>query len=369
VDFAYNDEQAALKDSVGRLVRTAYGFEQARVKAATVDGFSRQDWADFAELGWLMLPIPEEIGGLGWGPIEAAVVMEEFGRGLVSAPYVSAVIAARLLAAADQPTDHIAIIEGIAAGRTLVAVATEEAQSRFDPLNVRCQARHDAPGFTIDGSKVIVPDGASADMFIVSAEVEGKIALFLVAADANGASIRSYRAIDGRRVCDLELSAAPATLLTANAALLLPKVIDEAALMLSAEAIGCMSAALEMTAEYLKTREQFGRPLAKFQVLTHRVADMYVKLENARSMLLRGLAAMDMPAATRSAAVSATMITVIEASEFVCGQAIQLHGGIGMTDEFAVGHYYKRIRAIGRTYGDLDYHRRRHLELTQRRAA
>ncbi len=363
MDFSLSDEQAMLKDSVMRFVGDRHGFDKARAHATAADGFSRDDWARFAELGWLMLMIPEAQGGIGGRLEDAAILMEGFGRGLVAAPYAStAVVAAGLLARAGGADDLLADIAG---GEALVALATEEARSRYDLLHVETEARVADGGFVLRGAKIVVPDGASADRFIVSARLSKTIALFLLAADAPGLEIRRYRTIDGRRACDLAFADAPARLLMHDAAETLSRAVDEASLLLAAEAVGGMQAAIELTADYLKTRQQFGRTLSKFQVLTHRVADMFVKLENARSMLLRGLAAAGGGSAeARAAAVSATMVTIIQAGEFVCGQAIQLHGGIGMADENAVGHYYKRLRAIARTYGDLDFHRQRHLRLT-----
>ncbi len=370
MDFTLSDEQVALKDSVDRFVMNAHGFEQARINAASADGFSRGDWTKFADLGWLMMLIPEERGGLGWNLIDAAVLMEGFGRGLVAAPYVStAAIGVRSLVASDRPDDHADLIDRIASGDALLALATEEADSLFDVENITAQAHARGGRHVLNGAKLIVPDGAGATHFLVSARLDGDVALFLVDADAPDLVVRGYRTIDRRRACDLKFADTPATLLVSPATALLSRVIDEASLLLAAEAVGCMEAANTLTADYLKTREQFGRTLSKFQVLTHRVADMFVRLENARSMLLRGLAAADAPADMRSAAVSATMVTIIQASEFVCGQAIQLHGGIGMADENAIGHYYKRVRAIARTYGDLEYHRARHVELTLGEAA
>ncbi|MBA4094755.1 MAG: isovaleryl-CoA dehydrogenase [Candidatus Accumulibacter sp.] len=362
MDFSLSDEQVMLKDSVTRFVGDRHGFDSARAHAASRDGFSRADWASFADLGWLMLMIPEAQGGLGGRLEDAAILMEGFGRGLVAAPYVStAVVAAGLLARTGGAD---ALLAKIAGGETLLALATEEPRSRYDLLHVETEARVADGGFVLRGAKIVVPDGASADHFIVSARLSKSIALFLVAADAPGLEIRRYRTIDGRRACDLAFADVPATPLMHDAADALARAVDEASLLFAAEAVGGMAAAIDLTADYLKTRQQFGRTLSKFQVLTHRVADMFVKLENARSMLLRGLAAADGAPEQRAAAVSATMVTIIQAGEFVCGQAIQLHGGIGMADDYAVGHYYKRLRAIARTYGDLDFHRQRHLRLT-----
>ncbi|MDO9488793.1 MAG: acyl-CoA dehydrogenase family protein, partial [Sphingomonadaceae bacterium] len=327
MDFSLSDEQAMLKDSVTRFVGDLHGSDRARVHAASGDGFSRADWASFADLGWLMLMIPEAQGGIGGRLEDAAILMEGFGRGLVAAPYVSTAVVAAGLIARDRGADGL--LAQIAGGEALVALATEEARSRYDLLHVETEALVADGGFVLRGAKIVVPDGASADHFIVSARLSKSIALFLVASDAPGLEVRRYRTIDGRRACDLAFADVSATLLLHDAADALSQAVDAASLLLAAEAIGGMAAAIEMTADYLKTRQQFGRSLSKFQVLTHRVADMFVKLENARSMLLRGLSAAGGPAEARAAAVSATMVTIIQAGEFVCGQAIQLHGGIG----------------------------------------
>lgn len=370
MDFSFSDEQAMLIDSVDRFVADGQDFEQAQAKASMPDGFDRADWARFAELGWLMLRIPEERGGLGFGTADAAMLMEAFGRGLVTAPYLStAIVAARLLADADADASdaQAPLLAAIGEGRAIVAVATEEARSRYELGAVAATAISIGDGYRLDGTKIAVPDGPAADYFLVSALEQGRLALFRVEAGAPGLTTRAYRTIDRRKACDLSFDETPAQRVIADADAPLARAIDEASLLLAAEGLGCMEAAMAMTADYLKTRQQFGRALSQFQVLTHRMADMFVRTENARSMVLRGLSAIETPSAQRSAAVSATMIALIEAAEFVCGQAIQLHGGIGMAEENAVGHYYKRIRAIGRTYGDLNYHRKRHLELIRRR--
>jgi alkylation response protein AidB-like acyl-CoA dehydrogenase len=354
-----------LKESAERFVSSEAGFQHARAGNA----FAPAHWRTMADLGWLLLMIPEDRGGLGGGAVDAAMLVESFGRGLVISPFVStAVVAARLLTHADFEEPHTALLDAVGAGDAIVAVATEEAHSRYDLSRVATTATRTAEGFTLRGEKIVVQDGAIADYFLVSAQLDGKLALFSVAKDASGLAVRRYRSIDHAPVCDLAFTDTPAALVIVDAAAALERAIDEARIMLAAEALGCMDAALSLAAEYLKTRQQFGRTLSSFQTLTHRVADCFVRCEQLRSILFRALSLLDAEPPARAAAASAALITAIEAGEFVTGQAIQLHGGIGMTEEYVVGHYYKRIRAIGRTYGDLEYHRRRHIELTQRSA-
>lgn len=355
-----------LKESAERLVSGGAGFQHAR------DGntFSPASWQTMAELGWLLLMIPEQAGGLGGTAIDAALLTESFGRGLVITPYVStAVIAASLLAGADEVEAHSGLLEAVGAGNAIVAIATEENASRYDLKRISTSVKKTTSGVTLSGEKIVVQDGAIADHFLVSALLDGKPALWLVGKDASGLNVRRYRTIDHAPACDLSFAETPATLVIADASSPLERALDQARVLLAAEALGCMEAALGITAEYLKTRRQFGRTLSSFQSLTHRVADCYVKCEQLRSVLLRALSLIDADARARGAAAAAALMTAIEAGEYVCGQAIQLHGGIGMTEEYSIGHYYRRIRAIGRTYGDHAHLRRRYIDLSQRSAS
>jgi len=319
-----------------------------------------------AELGWLMLLIPEARGGLGAGLADAALLTEGLGRGLVNTPFVSsAVISTALLAHAD---DGGALLEAMAAGDAIVALATEESGSHYDLTRITATAAKDDARYSLRGEKIVVPDGADASHFLVSARLSGKLALLIVEATAPNLSVRRYRTLDHASACDLHMFNTPAALVIADAEAALERAIDHARILLAAEALGCMEAATALTAEYLKTRKQFGRTLSSFQTLTHRIADMFVRGEHLRSIILRAISLGDAPVPHRAAAASAALLSAIDAGEFVCGQAIQLHGGIGMTEEYVIGHYYKRIRAIGRTYGDAEFHRGRHTALTQRSA-
>jgi 4-hydroxyacetophenone monooxygenase len=374
VEFSPTDEQAALRDSVQRFVSDSHDFNRARAIAASEKGFCKEQWSAFAELGWLSLMVPQDHGGVGASIEDATVVMEEFGKGLVAAPFLStAVLAVELIDKSTGFEAKASLLERIMRGQEIVALACEEPQSRYDLTAVSSSALLDADGtYTMTGRKIAVLDGSIADAFIVSAHVHsqqapGGLSLFLVPADSAGLSIRKYRTIDGRRAANLTMNAVRLT----GAALMagsdttleiLSRAVDRARVLLAAEALGAMSAAMSLTAAHLKTRRQFGRPLCSFQVLTHQLSNMFVKHENARSMVLRAISTLDLPASDRAAAVSAAMIVIIQAGEFVGGQAIQLHGGIGMAEENAVGHHYKRLRAIGKTYGDHSFHIRRYLE-------
>jgi alkylation response protein AidB-like acyl-CoA dehydrogenase len=378
VEFSPTDEQTSLRDSVGRFVAESHGFSQARAIAASDEGFCREHWSAFADLGWLSLMVSQDHGGIGASTEDAAIIMEEFGRGLVAAPFLStAVLAVELIEKSADFQAKASVLEKIVSGESIVALACEEPQSRYELSAVSTSAHVQGnTAYVLTGRKIAVLDGSLANAFIVSARLSsgqtgGGISLFLVPADTPGLQIRKYRTIDGRRAANLNMNGIRLTgsaLMTGpdTALEILSRAVDRALVLLAAEALGAMSAAMDLTAAHLKTRRQFGRALASFQVLTHQLSNMFVKLENARSLVLRAISALDFAPSRRAAAVSATLIAVIQAGEFVGGQAIQLHGGIGMAEENAVGHYYKRLRAIGKTYGDQSFHIRRYLDLTSK---
>lgn len=376
MQFTLSDEQTLLRDSARRFIDERHGFGEARSAAANPLGFEPAHWRLFAELGWLALLIPQEDGGIGGDAQDAALVLEEFGRGLVAAPFLSsAVLSAGLIGSASAAFPAKAtLLARIASGEALLSLACEEAASRYGVSRPEARAVREGSDLILTGRKIVVLDGVSATDFLVTGTVPGpdgaaRLAILHVPADTRGLGLRHYRTIDGRRASDLSIDrvrvGADAVVASGPEALAaLEGVLDRVRVLLAAEAVGAMAAAIALTAEHLKVRQQFGRSLASFQTLAHRLSEMFVKLENARSMVYRGLAMLDAPADERAAAVSATMMASSQAAEFVCGQAIQLHGGIGMADENAVGDYYKRIRAIGKTYGDASWHMRRYIALT-----
>ena len=378
MDFNLSDEQQMLRDAAARYVREQCGFE-ARRHAAALAGWSPERWAQFADMGWLALAVPEDCGGLGCSFVETAIVAEELGRGLVLEPFVAcAVLAARLIERADAPafqTRRTSLLEGMAAGTMQIALAHSEAASRFQLDSVVLSARPEGSGWVLDGSKMMVPAAGAADHFIVSARLADSaadsIGLWLVPRDA--VVLHAYPLIDGTRAADISLASvflpAEALLSAPGSALpVLEEALDRAALAQVAEALGCMEAVLEMTSDYLKTRQQFGQPIGKFQALQHRMAEMFVEVQETRSILYRGIAHLDGAAAARRQAVSAAKVVLGSAGRFVGGQGIQLHGGIGVTDEYQIGHYYKRLLVLEKLYGDSDWHLGRFIE-AQREAA
>ena len=360
MDFDLNDEQRLLRDSVERLIADRYGFEVRRGFMAAADGWSRDNWARFAELGLLGLPFSGEAGGFGGGAVEIALVMEAFGRGLVVEPYLATVLlAGRLLEAAGER----AMVGRIAAGELLAAVAHMERHSGWDLAKVSTQALAEGEAWRITGKKSLVLHGDCADMLLVTACHAGGaregIGLFQVVADAPGVLRRGMATQDGLRVAEVTLEQAPARLLTlpGEPLAVLERVRDQAIAALCAEAVGVMAQMHAITLDYLKTRKQFGRAIGEFQVLQHRAVDMYVALEQARSMALYAtLMAEEADAATRASAISAAKVQIGRSGRLIGQEAVQLHGGIAMTMEYKVGHYFKRMTMIEEMFGSTDEH-------------
>ncbi len=368
MDFNLSDEQQMLRDAAARYVREQCGFEARRHLAAST-GASPERWSDYADMGWLALAVPEDCGGLGCGFVETAIVAEELGRGMVLEPFIAcSVLATRLVERADSPgfqARRTQLLEGLVAGSLQIALAYSEASSRFQLDNVLVTARREGDDWVLDGVKMMVPAASFAEFFIVSARVaQGQagpagIGLWLVPRDK--VTLDAYPLIDGTRAGDIQLNSvlvpADAMLCGPGSAMVaLEEALDRAALAQVAEALGCMEAVLEMTSDYLKTRQQFGQPIGKFQALQHRMSEMFVEVQETRSILYCGIAHIDGAAAPRRQAVSAAKVMLGSAGRFVGGQGIQLHGGIGVTDEYQIGHYYKRLLVLEKLYGDSDWH-------------
>lgn len=367
MDFDLSDEQRLLKDSVERFVSDRYGFEQRQKFAAAEGGYSRENWTAFAELGLLAVPFSEEDGGIGGGPIETMIVMEAFGKGLVVEPYIpSIVLGGGILRHAASAEQKAELIPPVAGGELTLALAQIERGSRYDLHHVETTAKKDGEGWVLNGEKGVVLAGDTADKLIVVARTSGQtrdrdgIGLFLVDAKAPGVSRRGYPTQDGMRAAEITLENVKADAVLGDAAQGLPvleRVVDEAIAALCSEAVGLMDRMRDLTVDYLKQRKQFGVSIGTFQALQHRASDMVVAIEQARSMAFYAtmMAASD-NTAEREQAVSAAKVQIGRSGRFVGQQAIQLHGGIGMTMEYNVGHYFKRMTVIETLFGDADHH-------------
>jgi pimeloyl-CoA dehydrogenase small subunit len=369
MDFEFSEEQRLLKDSVERLLADRYDFEQRKAYMKEPHGFGGAPWRQYAELGLLGLPFDEAHGGSGGGPVETMIVAEAFGRALALEPYLATVVlGGGLLRHGGSDAQRAAILPKVADGSLLLAFAHGERQARYDLADVATAAKRDGAGYVLDGEKSVVLAGGAAGKLIVSARVAGNrrdregLALFIIDAAAPGVTRRDYATIDGLRAADVTLAnvkAAPESVLgEPGAALaLIERVVDEAMAALAAEAVGAMAAMHELTLEYLRTRKQFGVPIGSFQVLQHRAVDMFVALEQARSMAMLATMMVTEPnAAERRKAIAAAKVQIGRSGRIVGQGAVQLHGGIGMTMEYKVGHYFKRVTAIDTTFGDADHH-------------
>jgi pimeloyl-CoA dehydrogenase small subunit len=367
VDFDLTDEQRLLKDSVDRVIADRYAFEQRRKYLAEPDGWSRDVWAQYAELGLLGLPFAEQHGGFGGGAVETMIVMEAFGRGLVLEPYFATVVlGGGLIRRIASPAQQAELLPRIAQGQLKLAFAHLERQSRWNVADVATTARQNGTAWVLDGGKGVVLHGDCADRLLVTARVYGArqdrdgIGLFLIDASTPGVTRRGYPTQDGLRAAEIEFAAgSPATPIGDPGQALggVEQVVDETLAALCAESVGVMAAMQEITLDYLKTRQQFGRPIGQFQALQHRAVDLLTAVEQARSMALFATMMCGHPDPTeRRRAISAAKVQIGRAGRQVGQEAIQLHGGIGMTMEYKVGHYFKRMTMIDQMFGDADHH-------------
>jgi pimeloyl-CoA dehydrogenase small subunit len=366
MDFDLTDEQRLLKDSVDRLIADRYDFEARKKYQREADGWSGEVWAQYAELGLLGLPFSEAQGGFGGGAVETMIVMEAFGRGLILEPYLATVVlGAGVLRRTASAAQGQALFPVIIDGSTKLALAHVERHSRYDLADVATTARRDGDAWVLDGAKSVVLHGDCADLLIVTARTGGSqrdaggIGLFLVDARADGVARRGYPTQDGLRAAEVTLAGARASVLgdPGGGLPIAEQVVDEAIAALCAEAVGVMAAMQELTVDYLKTRKQFGRAIGEFQVLQHRAVDMLVAVEQARSMAtFASMMATETDPTERRRAMAAAKVQIGRSGKLVGQEAIQLHGGIGMTQEYKVGHYFKRMTMIDMLFGDADMH-------------
>ncbi|UAB78047.1 acyl-CoA dehydrogenase family protein [Erythrobacter sp. SCSIO 43205] len=375
MDFNFTEEQDMVRDGLSRMVREQYGPEERRQLIATDAGWSREVWGQLAELGILGMSFSEEDGGFGGGAIDSMVVMEEFGKGLVVEPYVPTVVCAggflKHAGTAAQKEEHIG---GIVSGERVFAFAYAEPRGRYDLANLETTAKKDGGDYVLNGHKAVVIGAPWASHLVVTARTSGAqtdqqgISVFIVDKAAEGVTTRDYATVDGRRASEVyfENVRVPADALIGEeggAFPLIERVTDEAIAAQCAEACGAMKVSHAMTLEYAKQRKQFGVPIASFQVLQHRMVDMYTEYECSVSMTYLATLRLDADERTRKQAVSAAKVRVAQAAHHVGQESIQIHGGNGMTDEYAIGHYFKRLTIFDSEFGNIDHHMKRHIAL------
>ena len=374
MDFSLSSEQQMLQDSVSRFILNDYDFETRRQILTSSTGYSQKNWALFAELGWLMLPFSEADGGLGGSMADLSLVMEEFGKGLVVEPFIAtAVMAGGLIASQGSQTQKDHYLPKIMAGECQMAFAYAEPHNRYQLNNIKCHASNTDGEFVINGHKSVVLNGHHADTLVVATRTSGAtndtsgISLFLV--DPNHPSVKrqGYTNVDGHQAADIWFDNTPTLALLGeqnNALPAIKNIIDKATLAVCAEAVGAMQVAHERTVEYAKTRQQFGRNIGSFQALQHRMVNMFIEHQQAKSILLMAALKMDSNDGSDAKALSAAKSRIGKAANLVGREAIQIHGGIGMTDELGVSHYFKRLQVLSMLFGDEDYYLEKYVSLS-----
>ncbi len=372
MDFSFSDEQTLLQESVSRFITNDYGFESRQKHSRSDAGYSLENWQTFAELGWLGVPFSENHGGFGGGAVETMLMMEEFGKGLVVEPYLATVVACgSALNGFGSEDQKSSFIPEIIDGSKLWALAFAEPQGRFNLADLTTTATANNGSYLLSGHKSVVINGPNANFFIVSVRTSGEqrdetgISLFIIPSDAKGLSRRDYPTVDGQRASELildnvELDEASRLGEEGQGLNILQQAIDFATLAIGSEAVGCMEVLYKDTVEYCKNREQFGQPIGKFQVLQHRMVDMFMEHEQSKSLMFMAAMRWDEGyGAEAQKAVSAFKVQVGKSGKFVGQSAVQLHGGMGMTDELNIGHYFKRLTIIDTMFGNVDHHLKR----------
>jgi len=375
MDFTFNEEQSLIQDQVDQFVQKEYDWETRQSLSNSELGFGEDNWKKFAELGWLGISVSEDSGGFGGSAIESMLIMEAFGKGLVVEPFLETVImAGGLIDDHGSDQQKSSFLEPAIAGEMHLALAYAEPQSRFNLSDVVTEAKADGDNFIINGYKSVVMNGPSADQIIVSARTSGTqldengISLFIIDANASGLDKTNYKTVDGRRASDLtfeNVSVSKENLIgdQDKGFEILDSTIDKSILAISAEAVGAMEVLYKTTVEYTKTREQFGTAIGKFQVLQHRMVDMFMEYEQCKSLLYMATMKHEEKAEDAKKAISGLKYQVGKAGKFIGQQAVQLHGGMGVTDELNVGHYFKRLTTVGTIFGNTDYHLKKYTSL------
>lgn len=376
MDFNFSEEQTLLRNSIAKFVEQNYDFDKRKAIVKSDAGWKKENWTAFAEMGLFAAPFTEEDGGLGGGPVDVLVVMEEFGKGLVVEPYVpTVVIAGGLLARAGSQAQKDQHLSAIIGGESVFAAAYAEPKGRYNLADLATTAKKEGAGYVLNGHKAVVLGAPWADHLVVSARTSGGqrdakgVTLFIVPKSAKGVTTRDYPTVDGLRASEVYLEnvavGAEAVLGPVDGGLaLLERAADEAIAALSAEAIGAMKVLHETTVDYSKQRKQFGAPIGSFQVLQHRMVDMFMAYEQSVSVAYMAALKLGESDVERMKACSAAKVQIGKAGRFVGQSAVQIHGGMGMTDELKVGHYFKRLTMIDAQFGNVDHHLRRYAALT-----
>jgi alkylation response protein AidB-like acyl-CoA dehydrogenase len=378
MDFNFTEEQQLLADTVKRFVRENYSFDKRREILKTPEGWSREIWNELAGLGLTALNVPEEHGGLNAGPVDTMLVMHALGEGLLLEPFLTAaVLTPALITRLKDDKASADLLPSIASGERIVVVAHQEPQTRGELANVVTRAEKSGDGYVIDGTKSVIAHGGIADEFLVTARTSGKptdsdgLSVFRVTPKTTGVTVTTFRTIDGQQAADIQLKSVkvPASALigAAGKAFAAIEGAHEVALSaICAEAVGIMEAINAATLDYTKNRKQFGQPISKFQVLQHRMADMFIQAEQAKSMsYLAAIRCIEDDPIERQRSLSAAKVVIGQAGRYVGQNAIQLHGGMGMTDELMVSHHFKRLTLIDMTFGDSDFHTQKFIGVTQ----
>jgi pimeloyl-CoA dehydrogenase small subunit len=376
MDFNFTEEQTMLRDSIARYVADKYDFDKRKAFLSSDAGWDPANWAAFAELGLMAAPLPEEFGGLGGGPIDVMVVMEEFGKGLVIEPYVQTVVIGgntlALAGTAAQKEEHLA---AIATGERVIAAAFYEPKGRYNLADLATTAKKDGAGYVLNGQKAVVIGAPWADHLVVTARTAGAqrdakgVSVFLVPKAAKGVTTRDYPTVDGFRASEVYFEnvavGAEHLIGSADEGLgLVEQVVDHAIAAVCAESVGAMRVIHNSTVEYAKTRKQFGVAIGSFQVLQHRMVDMFMAVEQSASMAMMATLKLSDTADERAKAVSAAKVQIGKAGRFVGQSAVQIHGGMGVTDEMRVGHYFKRATMIDTQFGAVDHHMKRYTDIS-----
>ena len=375
MDFTFNEEQTLIQDQVDQFVQKEYDWETRQSLSNSDLGFGEDNWKKFAELGWLGISVSEESGGFGGSAIESMLIMEAFGKGLVLEPFLETMImSGGILDNHGSDQQKSSILEPAIAGEMQLALAYAEPQSRFNLSDVVTEAKEEGENFILNGYKSVVMNGPSAEKIILSARTSGSqmeeegISLFIVDAASEGINRTNYKTVDGKRASDItieNLSVSKENIIGPinSGFAILDSAIDTAILAISAEAVGAMEVLYKTTVEYTKTREQFGTAIGKFQVLQHRMVDMFMEYEQCKSLLYMATMKHEEGSADAKKAISGLKYQVGKAGKFIGQQAVQLHGGMGVTDELNVGHYFKRLTTVGTIFGNTDYHLKKYTSL------